>query len=70
MDILKSSRTHARLGIVTNSPKKPKKIPKELKKRGKKMDIQRISTLGTRIVELGQYSHLMEFFPSNPTINQ
>ena len=57
-NILNSSRTRAKLGIITNKPKETQKSLKESKKRGRKTYIKRISTLGTRLVESRQYSQL------------
>ena len=52
----------SKLGIQILPQKEKQKIQKESKKRGRKIDLQRISQLGTRLVESGQYAQLTEFF--------
>ena len=69
-NILQSSRTRTKLGIIIRNPNKTKKIIKESKNRGHKKYIQRITTLVTRLVESRQYSHRKEFFSSNSNVNQ
>ena len=67
-DILHTSKSNNKLGVVTTTPKEIKKNIKENKKRGRKNSLQRITNLGTKLVESGQYSQLTEFFPLHPSI--
>ena len=69
-NILHTTKANNKLGIITANPKHTKKGTKESKKRGRKIALQRITNLGTILVESGQYSQLIEFFPLNPTVNQ
>ena len=55
---------------MNNPLNDPKKEIKDLKKRGRKIDLQRIASLGSRLVESGQYAQLTEFFPSNSQCSQ
>jgi hypothetical protein len=59
-----------RLEIQNNPPRDPKKAAKDAKKGGRKTDLQRITILGSRLVESGKYAQLTEFFPSNPQCSQ
>ena len=70
MDIMHTTKANNKLGIITTNPKVIKKGPKESKKQGRKTTLQRITNLGTFLMELGQYSHLTKFFPLNSTFNQ
>ena len=69
-DILHTAKDNNKLGIITANPKDIKKGTKESKKRGRKIALQRITNLGTILVESRQYSQLTKFSPLNSTVNQ
>jgi acetate kinase len=64
-EVLNKAKCVARLGIQNNPPIDLKKVVKDLKKRGCKTDLQRIASLGSRLVESGKYAQLTELFSSN-----
>jgi hypothetical protein len=50
-EFLNKSKLHDRLGIQNNPPTSLKKVVKDLKKRGRKTDLECIASLGSRLVE-------------------
>jgi hypothetical protein len=69
-DALSKARARSKLGIQNISQKEPKKAQRDPKKRGRKMDMHDLNTLGTRLVESGKYAQLTEFFPANTPSSQ
>jgi hypothetical protein len=55
-EALHKSRDRDKLGIQNIQQKELKRAVKDIKKHGCKTDLQRINTLGTMIVESGQYA--------------
>jgi len=53
------------MGIQNIWKKDEKNISRDLKKRGKKMDLQHLNTPGTNLVGSQKYVHLRKFFHSN-----
>jgi len=54
------------LGIQAGSPWDGKKILKEMKKRGRKTDLQRTVILGEQLMESGRFPKLTKFYKALP----
>lgn len=54
------------LGIQAGSPWDGKKILKEIKKRGRKTDLQRTIIVGEMLMESGRFPKLIKFYKPAP----
>jgi hypothetical protein len=64
-EVFHKDKLCGQLGIQNKPPADLKKAIKNLKKHGCKIDLQCIASLGSRLVDLGQYTQLIELFSSN-----
>eukprot|EP00253_Pinus_taeda_P034473 PITA_34473 len=68
--VLSKAQHNKCLGIQAGSPWDGKKILKETKKRGHKMDLQRTIILGELLMESGRFPKLTKFYKSQPHIRK
>ena len=68
-EVLSRAQRQKSLGIQTGSPWDGRFITKDIKKRGRKIDLQQTIKIGEMLVESGRYSKLTKYYNSlhNPS---
>ena len=61
-EVLSRTQRHKSLGIQTGGPWDGRFITKDIKKRGRKTDLQRTIKIGQMLVESGRYSKLTKYY--------